>query len=116
MLPFHEKRSRVKGGVRAATQDAVQIRTWWDKWPDASVGVATGRTSGFWALDVDGEQGAESLRALVREHGPLPLTLQAKTPTACICTFRCLWTPTFATARLRDSRLLESMSGDPGGT
>ena len=32
----------VTGGFKAATTDEAQIRSWWNKWPDAAIGVPTG--------------------------------------------------------------------------
>lgn len=46
------KEPAVKGGFKAATIDEAQIRAWWQRWPDANVGVATG-ASGLCVLDVD---------------------------------------------------------------
>ncbi len=46
--------------------------------PGDNTGVATG--DGFWVLDVDkGKGGIEALRDLIQAHGPLPLTLAART-------------------------------------
>ena len=58
---------------KLATTDRAQVRAWWSKWPLAHIGLATGQTSGFVALDADPRHGsAESLAALISEHGPLP--------------------------------------------
>lgn len=40
------------GGVAKATCDADTIRAWWKRWPNALIGIATGK-SGFFALDFD---------------------------------------------------------------
>ena len=46
-----------------------------------NVGVATGRPSGVWALDVDPRHGGhETMRALVAQHGDLPPTRTHRTP------------------------------------
>lgn len=71
-------------GVKDATADESIIREWWTQWPDANIGLATGRASGRVVLDVDikkGKQGDVSLQALVEQHRALPETLQAQTPT-----------------------------------
>jgi predicted P-loop ATPase len=66
--------------VDDATVDPHQVETWWGQWPDANVGVATGRGSGFVVLDIDpGHGGDESLAELVKKHGGLPDTLWART-------------------------------------
>lgn len=41
-------------GGKDATTDPAQIRAWWTQWPDANIGIATGKVSGFWVLDLDG--------------------------------------------------------------
>ncbi len=62
----------------AASTDTV--RQWFERWPDANVGVVTGGISGLVVLDVDtGHGGADSLAALEQEHGALPVTLEAVT-------------------------------------
>jgi len=68
-------------GVKDATTDEAQIREWWAKWPDANIGIATGKKSGFFVLDVDGDSGAESLRELDKEIGGLPEALRSRTGT-----------------------------------
>ncbi|MXP27912.1 hypothetical protein GRI58_03630 [Porphyrobacter algicida] len=47
------KRPRVEGGLHSATTDAEQIKAWWGRWPNAMIGMPTGKRTGFWALDVD---------------------------------------------------------------
>jgi hypothetical protein len=73
------KHPRVKGGFKAATTDPLPIAAWWAKWPDANIGIATGRASGFFVLDIDGPQGLATLQTLVAENGPLPRTPIVKT-------------------------------------
>jgi hypothetical protein len=59
----------VPHGLMGATTDADTIRTWWMRCPRANVGIRTGAVSGLVVLDVDGEAGLASLRALVNAHG-----------------------------------------------
>lgn len=55
------------------------VAAWWRRWPDANVGVVTGRVSGIVVLDVDPRHGgAETLAALEREHGSTS-TVEAET-------------------------------------
>lgn len=63
----------------AATVDREIIRSWWNKWPDANLGVMTGPISGVVVLDVDGERGLETLAQLVAAIGPLPPTVTSRT-------------------------------------
>jgi hypothetical protein len=67
-------------GLHDATRDPAQIARWADEYPTANIGVRTGRESGLVVLDVDGDDGFESLRALERQHGELPRTATVKTP------------------------------------
>jgi hypothetical protein len=73
------KHPRTEHGLKDGTKDAKQIEAWWEKWPDASLGILTGQESGLLVLDVDGEDGKTALLALTAEHGGLPKTLCAKT-------------------------------------
>jgi hypothetical protein len=73
-----QKVPATRNGVKDATTAERTILTWWDRAPGAGIGVATG--SGLIVLDVDGEQGAESLRVLEAEHGELPVTVTVETP------------------------------------
>ena len=66
-------------GCLDATTDPEAIVRWWRAVPEANVGVATGERSGFWVLDIDGDDGEESLLELIREHGPLPETVEQLT-------------------------------------
>ena len=55
------KRPLTKNGLLDATTDADTIHNWWDKWPNANVGLRTGVM--FDVLDIDGEVGRASLEA-----------------------------------------------------
>jgi hypothetical protein len=62
-----------KGGLHLATFSADQIREWWTRWPDASIGINCG-ASGLIVIDVDGPEGVKAFPAL-----GLPDTLQVTT-------------------------------------
>ena len=47
-------------GVNDATMDSDLIRGWWQRWPRANVGFATGAASGLVVLDVDPRNGEKS--------------------------------------------------------
>lgn len=54
----------------AAPMSGADIEAAWDSRPRANVGLATGRESGFWVLDVDPEHGGlDSAKRLAAEHG-----------------------------------------------
>jgi hypothetical protein len=72
LVPWLELQSR-----RAAAEE---IDGWFGRWPDANVGLVTGRVSGLVVVDVDPRHGgAGSLERLREAHGPLPLTVEAET-------------------------------------
>ena len=74
------KHPRTEHGVHDATTDPDQIRAWWHKWPNANIGIATGRISGIIVIDADPRNGAgETGRTLLKELGRLPRTIKART-------------------------------------
>jgi hypothetical protein len=64
--------------ARDASTDVGQILRWWDLYPGANVGLATGPESGLFVLSADETGGVEFLRRL-QEDGELPATLRAYT-------------------------------------
>lgn len=54
-----------------------EIESWWFLWPDANVGIVTGRISSLTVVDVDGDIGLGSVRSL---PVALPKTRVIKTP------------------------------------
>lgn len=74
------KHPRTDHGFYDATTDEGQIVMWWACWPDANIGVRTGRESGIVVLDEDPRNGGDKTRAAwERQHGVLPPTVRAKT-------------------------------------
>jgi hypothetical protein len=63
------------GGVKKATKDPLQLEDWWQRWPNAMVGVACGDASGVWAIDPDAPKspgapdGKAKWAALKHKHG-----------------------------------------------
>ncbi len=91
--PGGKRPLRGSRGCSGATTDADQIRAWWDRAPDAGLGVVPGPL--FWVLDVDTKpprvdegrargrkliDGFEAMRRLCDLGFALPGTLAAKTP------------------------------------
>ena len=63
-----------------ASTAGADVWEWWQNWPHANVGIATGRASGIWALDIDPDHGGDAtLAGLLAEHGPLPETRTHRT-------------------------------------
>jgi len=73
------KHPRIKKWQDNATCDAATITEWWTKWPNANIGLKTGKSSGLMVLDLDGEKGVASLRKLEEKFGPLLVTLTSIT-------------------------------------
>jgi hypothetical protein len=74
------KHPRIRDWVKSATTDAKTIASWWTRWRDANIGIATGRVSNLVVLDVDPRHGGDdSLDALIAHHGQLPDTVEALT-------------------------------------
>src|SRR5262249_18384608 len=51
------KAPALQRGVHDAANDATRINAWWRPCPDLNIGIATGATSGFFVVDIDGEDG-----------------------------------------------------------
>lgn len=80
VFPCRDKKPLTPHGLKDATQDQNQIRDWWTRWPDAQIGVPVGENTDSFVLDIDLPDGPASLAALEAEHGPLPATWTATTP------------------------------------
>src|SRR5687768_6331825 len=65
-------------GIKNATTDVEQINTWWERWPNANIGIATGGASGIVVADLDGEEGLVSAKNLLG-NDLLENTLTART-------------------------------------
>lgn len=74
-----QKTPLTEHGCLDATRDKAQITEWWQRWPTANVGIATGANSGLLVVDIDGEEGELALAELVAAHGPLPLVPEVRT-------------------------------------
>jgi KaiC/GvpD/RAD55 family RecA-like ATPase len=67
-------------GVKEATTDEATIKRWWERTPEANIGVAAGAGAGFFVLDIDTAKGGDdSLLELQCTHGELPPTVEAIT-------------------------------------
>ena len=81
-----DKSPYVFGWSKAATTDEHQIRTWWAKWPNAMIGLLTGKSNGLWALDIDRPKkdgdadGMDTLKEWKAKYGLMPDTWTQKTP------------------------------------
>lgn len=72
------KKPATDHGFKEATTNLETISRWWDKWPDANIGIATGkRSSGLVVIDLDekpeeGISGYETLKEWQSIYGKLP--------------------------------------------
>ena len=71
-------------GCKDAKKSVGAIKSWWKKWPDASIGIATGSVSGLIVIDEDldenkGLNGYEAVSEWERINGELPATVQCIT-------------------------------------
>jgi hypothetical protein len=71
------------------TKDPEQLAKVFRRWPQAGIGIPTGTENEIFVVDVDtpdghGVDGFASLRALEAEHGPMPLTLMAQSPSGSV--------------------------------
>jgi len=73
------KHPRTEHGLKDGSKETRQIEQWLTRWPAANIGILTGQSSGLVVVDVDGEDGKASLKALTATHAPLPKTLCVKT-------------------------------------
>ena len=78
------KHPRTRHGFKEASSDERQVLEWWTAWPGANIGLATGRASGVYVLDIDvkpDQDGFASLNGVEAEIGAAPETLSAETGT-----------------------------------
>ena len=74
------KHPRTWHGLSDASTDLETIKNWWSKWPNANVGLITGKKSGIFVVDIDINKGGEySLDDLQDSYGELSSTLTAIT-------------------------------------
>jgi hypothetical protein len=73
------KHPLTRNGVTNASCDARMVDTWWRRWPNANVGLATGAAADLIVVDLDGDEGVQTFEALQRRHGSCPETRWART-------------------------------------
>jgi putative DNA primase/helicase len=68
------KHPRIANWPNVATTDREKIREWWTEWPDANVGVPTGKVNGITVVDIDPRNGGDEAWAKhLRRHQSMPL-------------------------------------------
>jgi hypothetical protein len=53
-------------GFLDASSDLTTVRTWWQRWPEANIGIPTGATSGVDVVDIDVHPGGNGFGAFER--------------------------------------------------
>lgn len=79
VFPVNGKKPATANGLHDATTDRSRIHTWWGPASDHGLALSTGEPSGVWVLDLDGEEGEQSVLELQKKHGQLPETVAART-------------------------------------
>ena len=77
----HTKQPIIKNWPKLATSDEQQITEWWDAYPNANIGVATGLRSGIFVMDVDVDKGGLASLEELMAHDEWAPTLTSKTGT-----------------------------------
>jgi len=83
------KSEKLSGTKWGKTTDPEEIGRDFRRWPDANVAIVTGAVSGIFVIEADtvqghGVDGLASMAALETQHGPLPETLMAISPSGSI--------------------------------
>lgn len=73
------KHPTIKNWRMVASSDPELVTRWWRAWPLSNVGIATGGPARLVAVDIDGEEGRESLARIEETHESLPETLTQTT-------------------------------------
>ena len=68
VFPCRGKKPLTLHGLKDATTDEVKIKNFWHQYPEANIGAATGAVSGFFAIDLDGDEGIASAKQLALDH------------------------------------------------
>jgi len=66
--------------LQSARPSTADVDLWFERWPDANIGIVTGEISNLVVLDIDPNHGGEASRErLERRFEPLPATIEATT-------------------------------------
>ena len=74
-----DKKAILNNWPHIASCEINRISQWWQEYPEASIGIVCGESSGIWVLDIDLPDGPKNLANLEKIHGSLPETLIQKT-------------------------------------
>ena len=85
----HKSETHSNGRKWGMTRDAEEIRRDFTQWPNAGIGLPTGAVNKIIVVETDtvtghGVDGDAALRAIEAKYGPLPITLEAISPSGSI--------------------------------
>jgi hypothetical protein len=80
-LRARDKRPLIRWeALQKAQSTASEVEVWFRQWPDANLGIVTGKVSGLIVLDVDPKHGGnDTLQRIEQRFGALPVTVAATT-------------------------------------
>ncbi|MBE6446090.1 MAG: DUF3987 domain-containing protein [Alphaproteobacteria bacterium] len=70
-VKYRGKAPLIKTGFKGATTDLKQITEWSEKFSPCNIGLPTGEENGIFVVDIDEQEGFESLQLLEKEYGKL---------------------------------------------
>ncbi|MBN1448771.1 MAG: bifunctional DNA primase/polymerase [Bacteroidetes bacterium] len=74
------KHPRIARWQKKASDDPARIREWWERWPDANIGILTGKPTGLLVVDVDPRNDGDiSFDQLESEGKKIPGTVECHT-------------------------------------
>ncbi|MBA3473825.1 MAG: bifunctional DNA primase/polymerase [Rubrobacter sp.] len=77
--PYYEK-NVLEHGCLDATTDPRKITAWWTRWPEANIGIPTGKASGLFIVDMDTyKPGAMTLAEFEEKYGCISHTATVRT-------------------------------------
>jgi KaiC/GvpD/RAD55 family RecA-like ATPase len=79
VFPVQGKIPTTTHGVLDASVKGRMAEIWWERFPGRGIGLATGKPSGVWVVDLDGDVGKASFEAIQAQHGELPKTVASRT-------------------------------------
>lgn len=74
------KHPRIASGFKSASAEPKVVAAWWDRWPQANIGIPTGSLTGLIVVDSDPRNGGPADReGLIELVGSLPETAEVRT-------------------------------------
>ena len=77
-----DKRPCLKNGFKGASSDPLKVEEMFKQYPNANIGLVTGKDNGFFVVDIDCKHGAEGYKSwdtITKKHGDIKIAPMAKT-------------------------------------